>query len=357
MEYGAIDLHKKESQIRIVTQEGEVIDRRIATTREAFQTMFWGRAPMRVLLEASTESEWVAQHLEAMGHEVIVADPNYAPMYGQRTRRMKTDRRDVAALTEACLRGTYRVVHRRSAAQRAVQQQLQIRRALVQNRTSAIAMVRAMTRAVGLRIRTGGPETFLTRLGALELSPALTDTLAPLRTTIATLNEEVATIDEAVGARVATDPVAKRLMTFPSVGAITASTYIAALDDVHRFRRAGEVTSYLGLVPHEYSSGEHQHRGHVVRSAQPEAQSLLVQTAWRVWLSRDPGTAGLRGWAQRLAQRRGKRVAVVALARRIARILFAMWRDERDFDRTRLRTRAHPAPTVGQSAESLAAEV
>src|SRR6266516_1072113 len=69
MEYGAIDLHKKESQIRIVTKEGEVIDRRIATTRAAFQTMFWGRAPMRVLLEASTESEWVAQHLEGMGHE------------------------------------------------------------------------------------------------------------------------------------------------------------------------------------------------------------------------------------------------------------------------------------------------
>ena len=218
-------------------------------------------------------------------------------------------------------------------------------------------MVRAMTRAVGLRIRTGGPETFLTRLGALELSPALTDTLAPLRTTIATLNEEVATIDEAVGARVRTDPVARRLMTFPSVGAITASTYIAALDDVHRFRRAGEVTSYLGLVPHEYSSGEHQRRGHVVRSAQPEAQSLLVQTAWRVWLARDPRTAGLRLWVQRLAQRRGKRVAVVALARRIARILFAMWRDETDFASTRRRPGAQRATPVDRSAESVTVEV
>ena len=146
-------------------------------------------------------------------------------------------------------------------------------------------------------------------------------------------------------------------MTFPSVGAITASTYIAALDDVRRFRRAGEVTSYLGLVPHEYSSGEHQRRGHVVRSAQPEAQSLLVQTAWRVWLSHDPRTAGLRGWAQRLAQRRGKRIAVVALARRIARILFAMWRDERDFDSTRLRTRGQPATPVRPAVEPHMAEV
>src|SRR5216117_1246719 len=88
MEYGAIDLHKKESQIRIVTTSGEVIDRRIPTSKEGFQTVFWGRAPMRLLVEASTESEWVAQHLEGMGHEVIVADPNYAPMYGHRTRRI-----------------------------------------------------------------------------------------------------------------------------------------------------------------------------------------------------------------------------------------------------------------------------
>ena len=64
MEYGAIDLHKKESQVRIVTEGGEVLDRRIATTRDRFTAVFEGRRPMRILLEASTESEWVAQHLE-----------------------------------------------------------------------------------------------------------------------------------------------------------------------------------------------------------------------------------------------------------------------------------------------------
>jgi transposase len=75
MEYGAIDLHKKESQIRIVTESGQVIDQRIATTRERLTQVFWGRPRMRILIEASTESEWVAQHLEQIGHEVVVADP------------------------------------------------------------------------------------------------------------------------------------------------------------------------------------------------------------------------------------------------------------------------------------------
>jgi transposase len=97
---------------------GEVLDRRIATTRERLTAMFWGPPPMRVLLEAATESEWVAQHLETLGHEVIVADPNFIPMYGHRSRRVKTDRRDVAALAEACRQGCYRAAHRRSATQR-----------------------------------------------------------------------------------------------------------------------------------------------------------------------------------------------------------------------------------------------
>ena len=121
MEYGAIDLHKRESQIQILTKTGELIDRRIATTRERLTHVFWGWPGMRILIEASTESEWVAQHLEEMGHEVIVADPNYGPMYGHRSRRIKTDRRDVAALREACQRGTYRLAHRRSARQHEVQ--------------------------------------------------------------------------------------------------------------------------------------------------------------------------------------------------------------------------------------------
>ena len=117
MEYGAIDLHKKESQIRIVTESGEIFDCRIATTRDRLTHVFFGRPRMRIVIEASTESNWVAQHLEQLGHEVIVADPNYGPMYGHRSRRIKTDRRDVAALAEACRHGTYRVTHRRSARQ------------------------------------------------------------------------------------------------------------------------------------------------------------------------------------------------------------------------------------------------
>ncbi len=173
MEYGAIDLHKKECQIRIVADDGEVfLDRRIATARDRLTTVFGGRPPLRVLIEASTESEWVAQHLERLGrlgHEVVVADPNYAPMYGARTRRIKTDRRDAAALAEACRLGVYHPAHRRSTRRRAIQDALNVRAELVQARVRAMALARAVTRAAGYRLRSGASESFLTRLAALDL--------------------------------------------------------------------------------------------------------------------------------------------------------------------------------------------
>jgi transposase len=339
MEYGAIDLHKNQSQIRIVADTGEMMDRRVATTRERFTHVFWGRPRMQILIEASTESEWVARHLEQMGHEVIVADPNYGPMYGHRSRRIKTDRRDVAALAEACRQGTYHVAHRRSARQHLVQCQLNVRRELIQARTRAISVARAMTRAEGLRIRSGQAETFLTRLAAIDLSAALKETLSPLRSLIEIVDDELANVDERFEALVATDATVGRLTTLPGIGRITASAFVAALDTDSRFQRASQVTSYLGLVPQEHSSGEKQHRGRILRSAHPYLRSLLVQAAWRVWRGTDPRTENFRAWAQAIAHRRGKRVAMIALARRLARTLFAMWRDQADYQPSRTQRR------------------
>jgi transposase len=80
--------------------------------------VFAGRPRARILVEASTESGWVAQHLESLGHEVLVADPNFPPMYAARDKKIKTDKRDARALCEACRLGAYRPAHRTSERQR-----------------------------------------------------------------------------------------------------------------------------------------------------------------------------------------------------------------------------------------------
>jgi transposase len=231
--------------------------------------------------------------LETLGHEVIVADPNVTAMYGHRSRRIKRDRRDVAALAEACQRGVYRVAHRRSAPRRTVQAQLNIRRELTEARTRAIALTRAIVRGGGFRIRSGSTGTFLTRVAALDLPPSMTATLSPVRRVIELLNTELTRADETFATHVVEDPVVRRLTTLPGIGPITASAYVAALDDAARFGRAAQVASYLGLVPREYSSGEQHRRGHVLRSAHPYVQALLVQAAWRIVRVKDPRTAAL----------------------------------------------------------------
>ena len=127
------------------------------------------------------------------------------------------------------------------------------------------------------------------------------------------------------------DPIVRQLQSVPGVGPIVGLTYRATLDTVGRFPAAGHVSSCLGLVPREDSSGERRQRGPITKTGSSEARSMLIQAAWTGWRSRTVRTTHLRTWADALAARRGKRIAVVALARRLSRILFAIWRDGTTF--------------------------
>ena len=331
MVYGAIDLHVRHSQIRIIDAEGMVKrDRRIVTSREQFVMAFAGLGAMRILLETGTDSEWVAHTLKAAGHEVIVADPNYAPMYGELTRRIKTDRRDVAALAEANRRGWYRRAHRTSATQRETKQILRARRLLVQQRSGAVSLVRSLLRQSGYRLGTGSCETVPTRVARLGVTGELADTLAPLCRHLAALTTEIHALDARVQTRTASDAIVARLRSVPGIGVIVATTFRAFVDRHERFGHAGQVSAAIGLVPREDSSAERRHRGHITKAGPRELRSLLIQAAWVCW--RHPGSGTLKAWVEGIAARRGKRIAVVALARRLSRILFALWRDDTTFD-------------------------
>ena len=332
MVYGAIDLHSRFSQIRLVDAEGAVVrERRVETRRDRLVSAFADVGDVRILVEASTESEWVAGALEAAGYEVIIADPNYAAMYGTRQRRIKTDTRDVAALAEACRLGIFRRAHRVSPAQRAVRQQLAVRRQLVQMRTALISQVRALLRREGLRLRSGSSTSVVDRVAQLEVPAPLRAVLTPVLEALTALGPVIARTTRTLEQQADTDAVAVRLQSVPGVGPIVALTFRATLDDVARYPSAGHVSSALGLVPSEDSSGERCRRGHITKLGSREARAMLIQAAWTHWRSRRVRTAPLRAWADHLAARRGRRIAVVALARRLSRILFALWRDDSVF--------------------------
>jgi transposase len=272
MDHIGMDVHAKESQICILTAEGELIERRMHTEPQRFGAVLGDRPRARILIEASTDSEWVARCLEALGHEVIVADPNFAPMYATRTRKVKTDRRD----------------------------------ARVRTRTGYISLIRALLRQHGYRVPSGSAEAFPRRVLAVPLPGRLLSTIAPLLAVLRYVNAQLAYSDAAIEQVSVHDARVQRLRTVPSVGPVTAAAFVATIDEVRRFHRAHEVEAYLGLVPRELSSGESQRRGHITKAGHARLRWLLIQAAVSILRASGRTPAGL-GPPHRRAPRQTRR--------------------------------------------------
>jgi transposase len=215
---------------------------------------------------------------------------------------------------------------------------LAVREAVVRTRAAWITRIQSLVRREGYRVRSGAPETFRTRVEELALPPALMTVIAPLVDLLRPLNAQIEALDEELERIVAADEVLRRLTTVPGVGPVTATAFVATVDDVTRFRGAHQVEAYVGLVPSEWSSSEIQRRGHITKAGNGRMRWLLVQAAWCILRRRKRlETVALRDWAEGIAGRRGRAIAAVALARRLAGILFAMWRDGTVYDATKVR--------------------
>ena len=336
MEHVAIDLGRPNSVLCELGPAGTKVLRRFRLDRPSLDRIFKDRPRCRVLIESSNESEWVAQHIEGLGHEVVVADPNYAAMYGERNRRVKTDGRDADALFEANRLGVYRVAHRRSEGQRRVIAVLRVRGALVGTRTRWINVVRALIRRAGYRVRSGEAASFADRTDELKLPAELRELVRPLLGLLVPLNEQIKQLDREMAGFGKADPRVVLLQTAPMVGPQTAAALVALIDDVSRFPKAHKVEGYLGLIPSEWSSSERRIKGGITKRGDSLVRWLLVEAGWSILDSRRPDCFELQRWAQGIAGRGGRKVAAVALARRLAGILYAMLRDNKPFDPTRL---------------------
>src|SRR5262249_48677133 len=217
---------------------------------------------------------------------------------------------------------------------------LAVREGVVRGRARWMTLIQALLRREGVRVRSGSPDTFVRRVEEADLPEPLQAVIAPLLALFAPLNTQLVALDEQLGTLVYDDRDIRRLTTAPGVGPVTAVAFVATVDVVARFRGAHQVESYLGLVPREWSSSETQRKGRITKAGNGRARWLLVEAAWCILrrTTRSPDAVVLRDWAARIARRRGSRVAVVALARRLAGILYAMWRDQTAYDRTKLRS-------------------
>jgi transposase len=334
MEHIGIDLHKAHSQVCIHDEKGVVVlEQRIASRRDRFSALLASRPRAKILLESSTDSEWVARFLEQLGHEVIVVDPGFALTYATRNPRVKTDARDARALADACRLGNYRVAHRASDDARLARARLQARAILVRSRTALISQVRALLRREGHQLPTCASTSVPRQVRLMPLDATLREVLRPLVDALYSLNDQIDACDRAIEKLVEVSQPAQRLMTVPSIGPVTALCFAAVVDRVERFENAHRLQAYLGLVPSERSSGEKRRRGGITKRGNTMLRWLMVETAARLLNGQGGEEAEpLRKWAQAIAVRRGKNVATVALARRLTGVLYALWRDGTDYD-------------------------
>jgi len=208
-----------------------------------------------------------------------------------------------------------------------------MRDGLVGSRTQLINNVRGWLRGQGYRVRTGKVTGFTARIREIENLPEWVN--SQLRA-IDAISDEIKLADERIELRANANPVCQRLMTVPGVGPQVALRFVAAVDEVGRFRDAHRIESYFGLVPGEKSSSDMQHRLSITKAGSTAARWLLVQAAWSIRVRcRSADARPLQRWAAEIEQRRGKRIATVALARKLVGILYAIWRDNSEYDSAR----------------------
>lgn len=334
MEHVAIDLGSRESQVCIRNEKAEIVLETQIRTR-LLPDWLKGRPPSRVLVEASAEAFAVAEGALSAGHEVRVVPTQLVRTLGVGARGIKSDLRDARALSEASCRIDVPSVHIPGQTSRYLKALTGARETLVETRTKCMNGVHSWLRTQLLTVGTSKRKKFpeAVRKKLLGTSDGLPDFIEGQLKVIEAMTEQIGQYDEQIRELAARDPICVNLMTMPGVGPITALRFRAALDEIGRFAGAHAVGSYLGLTPGENSSSLRKRRTAITKAGPARVRRVLVQAAWTLLRTRpnDPVTV----WARNIAERRGHKVAVVALARKLSGILYAMWRDNEPYDPSR----------------------
>jgi transposase len=298
----------------------------VRTTRAGLAPVFGKLPKCRVVMEAGSQTRWIAKYISAMGHEVKVADP-------RRLRRIyesdsKSDVNDARELSEAALDRWDRLpeVRLRSEESQKKLSVLKTRNTLVKARTALVNTVRAIVKQYGAKVRKCEPEAFPKRASEVVPEEAAV-AVEPLLEQITLLTKSVKELDRWVEAESERDVRIQALRKVPGVGLITAAAYVWTLDDPYRFKRSRSVGAYLGLRPKRDQSGETDKQLHITKAGNRYLRALLVSVAQGMMRKNAKDTA-LKQFGLRLAQRGGKRakkIAAVAMARKLAVLLHHLW--------------------------------
>lgn len=331
-----LDLGKKEVSYCEI-RDGAVIARRTARSlNELDELLGPTSSPATVAIEACREAWHVHDVLTKNGHKVLLIDTTRVKRLGVGHHGRKRDSLDAEVFARAVEQGQIPRAHVLSPHRRELRERLNVRRALVETRASLITMVRGLVRARGEKLGGCDTEDFRRMLARSTLSEEARAAIVPTAAVLETLDVQLSLVETELEKLAAQEPVIAQLTTAPGVDLVVASVFVSVVDEAKRFPDAHKLESYLGLVPREDTTGgrDKQKLGSITKCGNSYARSTLIQAAWCILRGRrhDP----LCTWTRSIEGRRGKRIAVVALARRLAGVLWAMWRDARPYDPSRL---------------------
>lgn len=333
MKHVAIDLGSVESYVCEREANGTILAQRRIKTARLKRMLSSLTSPSRVIVETSAEAFHVADLALEAGHEVRVVPSTLVRALGVGLRGLKTDERDARLLSEVSCRIDLPSVHIPSKPSRKLKASIGSRERLVAARTMLINRVRGWGRTEGFTLGGRDSSRFAEHMRARVESPdGVPVHIDRVLEVLACLSEQIALADRELRELVKGDELLQRLMTVPGVGPVTAVRFVATVDDVTRFENAALLRSYFGLVPGENSSGKRVCRTGITKAGAPGMRHALVQAAWAARRSRKHRNDPMIGWAERIEKRRGKRIATVALARKMAGILYAIWRDGKSYN-------------------------
>ncbi len=326
----ALDLGARKTSYCEV-QDGAVIRRTTVTSVHELSARLGPEQPPAVVaIEACREAWHVHDLLRSWDNDVVLVDTTRSRRLGIGQHGRKTDRIDAEVLALALERGGIPIAHVLSPHRRELRRWLNVRRALVEARAQFVTTARGLAREQGVLIPKCTVPVFARK--ARQFAEQALSVVEPLLKQLDMLNAELEGVETKLAELCETEPIVKVLMTSPGVGPTIAASFVSVIDDAKRFRSPHHVESYVGLVPSENTSGGGKQRlGAISKKGNCYLRSLLVQGAWSVLRNADRNDP-LRLWAEAVAERRGRKIAVIALARRMVGVLWAMWRDSAPYN-------------------------
>ena len=328
-----IDLGKNSCSVVGLDGTGQVVMRR-RMQRDSVIKLAAGMAPCVVAMEACCGAHHLGRIVRDHGHQVRLMSPEYVRPY---VKAQKNDDRDAEAIAEAATRPTMRFVELKSVEQLDMQSLHRVRDRLVGERTALMNQLRAVLMERGITVPQGRRklERHLAVIldgEELQLSPRVRSLVEDMRAEWGALDRRIEAFDDEFAAQAKTDDAARRLASIPGIGVLNATALAAAVGNAASFARGRDLAAWLGLVPRQMTTGGKPRLMGISKRGNKYLRKLLVHGARAALPSLSASTTPLGRWLWNLLQRGHKNTVIVALANKLARIVWAVLRHGGTYD-------------------------